>query len=100
MLQGAQIGNIHTLKDLGLYLKVGGKVIGLPEPQKLLQEVRGSDIILDLTRSVDGEVHYYVRHQKTVGTPSKAHSQMQSMGSGSGACLMMTAHGIGRVSGK
>lgn len=61
MLQGAQIGSIHTLKDLGLYLKVGGKVISLPETQKMLQEVRGSDIILDLTRAVDGEVHYGAR---------------------------------------
>ena len=27
MLMGAQIGSIHTLKDLGLYLKVGLSLI-------------------------------------------------------------------------
>lgn len=61
MLMGAQIGNIHTLKDLGLYLKVGSPMISGAEPETMLVSVPGSDFILDLSRALDGEVHYKQR---------------------------------------
>lgn len=61
MLQGAQIGSIHTLKDLGLYMKVGSPTISGAEPETMLVNVPGSDFMLDLSRALDGEVHYKQR---------------------------------------
>ena len=35
-LLGAKIGDYHTLKDWGLYLKVGSPKIGAAEPEEYL----------------------------------------------------------------
>ena len=51
MLMGAQIGSIHTLKDLGLYMKVGSPTISGAEPETMLVNVPGSDFMLDLSRA-------------------------------------------------
>lgn len=81
MLMGAQIGNIHTLKDLGLYLKVGSPMISGAEPETMLVNVPGSDFILDLSRALDGEVHYKQRTIKLeliCKAPKKQWSTIQS----------------------
>ena len=60
-LMGAKIGSLHTLDDLGLYLMVGSPLISGAEPDKKLVQVPGGDFLLDLTRAVDGKVHYLQR---------------------------------------
>ena len=60
-LMGAKIGSLHTLDDLGLYLLVGSPLISGAEPDKKLVQVPGGDFLLDLTRAVDGKVHYLQR---------------------------------------
>lgn len=60
-LMGAKIGSLHTLDDLGLYLLVGSPLISGSEPDKKLVQVPGGDFLLDLTRAVDGKVHYLQR---------------------------------------
>ena len=61
-LQGVKIGDHHTLKDWGLYLVVGGTTVGPAEPdESLLVKVPFSDRILDLSKSMDGKVHYTQR---------------------------------------
>lgn len=60
-LLGAQIGDFHTLKDWGLYLKVGSPKIGPAEVDDYLVQVPGSDALLDLTSSLDGRPHYKKR---------------------------------------
>lgn len=61
-LQGVQLGDYHTLKDWGLYIVVGGTTVGPAEPdQSLLIKVPFSDRILDLSKSLDGKVHYTQR---------------------------------------
>lgn len=108
MLMGAQIGNIHTLKDLGLYLKVGSPMISGAEPETMLVNVPGSDFVLDLSRALDGEVHYKQRtiklelickSPKSNGRPSKAPLKMPYRASGFGAFLMRTVPGTGRAFG-
>ena len=43
-LQGVKIGDYHTLKDWGLYLVVGGTIVGPAEPdESLLVKVPFSD---------------------------------------------------------
>ena len=64
-LMGAKIGSLHTLDDLGLYLLVGSPLISGAEPDKKLVQVPGGDFLLDLTRAVDGKVHYL---QRTIGS--------------------------------
>lgn len=60
-LLGAKIGDYHTLKDWGLYLKVGSPKIGAAEPDEYLVQVTGSDTLLNLTTWDDGKVHYKKR---------------------------------------
>ena len=60
-LLGAKIGDYHTLKDWGLYLKVGSPKIGAAEPEEYLVQVTGSDSLLNLTTWDDGKVHYKKR---------------------------------------
>ena len=45
----------------GLWLKKGSPKIGPAEPDTNLVEVPGADFLLDLTRAVDGSVHYKKR---------------------------------------
>ena len=60
-LLGAQIGDHHTLKDWGLYLKVGSPKISPPETDEYLVQVPGSDTLLNLTNALDGRPHYKKR---------------------------------------
>ena len=60
-LLGAKIGDYHTLKDWGLYLKVGSPKIGAAEVDEYLVQVTGSDTLLNLTAWDDGKVHYKKR---------------------------------------
>lgn len=60
-LLGAQIGDHHTLKDWGLYLKVGSPKISAPETDEYLVQVPGSDTLLNLTNALDGRPHYKKR---------------------------------------
>lgn len=60
-LLGAKIGGLHTLDDLGLLLMTGSPLISGAEPDKKLVQVPGADFLLDLSRSVDGRVHYLKR---------------------------------------
>ena len=61
MVRGAQIGSIHTFKDLGLALKIGSPTISGAEPDTRLITVPGSDTMLDLSKALDGKVHYKQR---------------------------------------
>lgn len=108
MLMGAQIGNVHTLKDLGLYLKVGSPMISGAEPETMLVNVPGSDFILDLSRALDGEVHYKQRTIKLeliCKSPKKQWSTIQSAlempcrAAGCGVSLMRMMPGTGWASG-
>ena len=56
-LLGAQIGDHHTLKDWGLYLKVGSPKISKAEVDEYLVQVPGSDTLLNLTNALDGRPH-------------------------------------------
>ena len=60
-LQGAKIGDYHTLTDWGLYLKVGSPKISSAEVDEYLVQVPGSDTLLNLTSSLDGRPHYKKR---------------------------------------
>lgn len=60
-LQGVQLGDYHTLKDWGLYLVVGGTTVGEAEVDEHLVKVPGGDRLLNLTKALDGKVHYTQR---------------------------------------
>ena len=60
-LQGAKIGDYHTLTDWGLYLKVGSPKISDAEVDEYLVKVPGSDTLLNLTDALDGRPHYKKR---------------------------------------
>ncbi len=60
-LLGAKIGAYHTLKDWGLYLRIGSPKIGKAETDEHLVQVTGSDTLLNLTNSFDGKPHYKKR---------------------------------------
>lgn len=60
-LQGAKIGDYHTLTDWGLYLKVGSPKISDAEVDEYLVQVPGSDTLLNLTDALDGRTHYKKR---------------------------------------
>lgn len=60
-LQGAKIGEYHTLNDWGLYLKVGSPKISAAEVDEYLVQVPGSDTLLNLTDALDGRTHYKKR---------------------------------------
>ena len=61
-LQGVQLGDYHTLRDWGLYLVVGGTTVGEAEvDDSLLIKVPFGDRLLNLTKSIDGKVHYTQR---------------------------------------
>lgn len=76
-LLGAKIGELHTLHDLGLVFMVGSPLISGAEPDKKLVQVPGADFLLDLSRSVDGQVHYLQRtikmEFKCIHPPSEWH---------------------------
>ena len=92
-LQGVQLGDYHTLKDWGLYIVVGGTTVGPAEPdQSLLIKVPFSDRILDLSKSLDGKVHYT---QRNITITLKL-----CRDSGCAASLMMTRRGTGRATGQ
>lgn len=60
-LQGVQLGDYHTLKDWGLYLVVGGTVVGAAEPDIRYKEIPGGDHILNFTKALTGKVNYKKR---------------------------------------
>ena len=105
-LLGAQIGNFHTLKDWGLYLKVGSPKIGPAEVDDYLVQVPGSDTLLNLTSSLDGRPHYKKRtisssalHRKSSGRTSTALSQTPSTENGFSVNSTMTPVFTGRGCG-
>jgi len=54
-------GTLSMRSDFGLWLKRDSPQIGKPETDSMLVEVPGADFLLDLTRAVDGSVHYKKR---------------------------------------
>ena len=60
-LLGAQIGKYHTLRDWGLYLKVGSPKIDPAEVDEYLVQVPGADTLLNLTNAMDDKPHYKKR---------------------------------------
>ena len=108
-LQGAKIGDYHTLTDWGLYLKVGSPKISDAEVDEYLVKVPGSDTLLNLTDALDGRPHYkkaYHHHGAAVqGTKKRpgriftVRSQTPSMANGYSANSTMTRLSIGRGCG-
>lgn len=62
-MRGVTFGNRHSYRAFGLFLK-SRPYIAPPKPKNKLIEVPGSDIILDLTESLTGKVHYGMREGK------------------------------------
>jgi len=62
-MRGVTFGNRHSYRAFGLFLK-STPYIAPPKPKSKLIEVPGSDIILDLTESLTGKVHYGMREGK------------------------------------
>ena len=56
---GVKFGEYHTYDEWGLRL-VGIK-IGTPAPKKVLVEIPGGDGVLDLSRSLTGNIQYDTR---------------------------------------
>lgn len=52
---------ISLRSKFGLWLKRGSPKIGKPEADTNLVEVPGSDLLLDLTKAIDGSVHFKKR---------------------------------------
>lgn len=59
--KSATIGGQHLLRDFGLKIMQGSPLIGGAEPDTQLVFVPGLDIPLDLSKSLDGKVHYKQR---------------------------------------
>jgi len=59
-MRGEIIGDRHTYRDWGLYLKSKPKV-SPPVPKTKLIPVPGSDRVIDLTQTLTGMVHYEPR---------------------------------------
>lgn len=62
-MRGVTFGIKHSYRAFGLLLKKR-PYISPPPPKTKLIEVPGSDIILDLTESLTGKVHYGMREGK------------------------------------
>lgn len=60
-IHSAKIGDFDTFVDWGLYLKADSPQIGDAEVEEYLVQVPGSDAVLDLSKSLDGKVHYKKR---------------------------------------
>jgi len=59
MIHGATFGDVHSLRDLGLYTK---KItVNPPKPKTLYVDVPGADGQIDLTESLTGQVVYQAR---------------------------------------
>ena len=78
-LQGAKIGDYHTLTDWGLYLKVGSPKISSAEVDEYLVQVPG--------------------RPKKPGRPFTAGSQTPSMANGFNVSSTMTHLSTGRACG-
>lgn len=60
MRNGATFGDRHSYFDWGLLAKKR-PVVTAPEPKTKLIEVPGSNVVIDLTESLTGAVHYGMR---------------------------------------
>lgn len=60
---GVIIGDKHTYRDYGLLLKSRPE-ISAPAPKTKLIPVPGSDVVIDLTESLTGSVHFEPREIK------------------------------------
>ena len=58
MSSSATIGGYHLYKDFGLQICEGSPLIGGAEPENLLKWVPALDTPLDLSKSIDGKIHY------------------------------------------
>lgn len=54
-------GTLSLRSAFGLWLNEGSPKIGKPETDSMLVEVPGGDVLLDLTRAIDGKVHHKKR---------------------------------------
>lgn len=61
MSSSATIGGYHLYKDFGLQICEGSPLIGGAEPENLLKWVPALDTPLDLSKSIDGKIHYKQR---------------------------------------
>ena len=59
-MQGVTFGNKHSYREWGLLLKTR-PVISPPKPKTKLVQVPGSDVVIDLTETLTGNVHYEPR---------------------------------------
>ncbi len=62
-MRGMTIGGKHTYRNWGMLLK-SHPIFSPPKPETKLVKVPGSDVVLDLTESLTGKVHYGIRHGK------------------------------------
>lgn len=62
-MNGVSFDGKHSYREYGLLLK-SRPVISPPEPKTNVIEVPGSDVIIDLTESLTGKVHYGMREGK------------------------------------
>lgn len=62
-MNGVAFNGKHSYREWGLLLKER-PYISPPEPKMNLVEVPGSDIVIDLTESLTGKVHYGMREGK------------------------------------
>lgn len=54
-------GTLSLRSAFGLWLNKGSPKIGKPETDSMLVEIPGGDMLLDLTRAIDGQVHHKKR---------------------------------------
>lgn len=54
-------GTLSLRSTFGLWLNKESPKVGKPETDSMLVEVPGADALLDLTRAIDGQVHYKKR---------------------------------------
>lgn len=62
-MRGVMLGYKHSYRAYGMLLK-SRPYIAPPEPKTKLVEVPGSDMVIDLTESLTGKVHYGMREGK------------------------------------
>lgn len=62
-MNGVSFNGKHSYREWGLLLKER-PYIAPPEPKTKLVEVPGSDVVIDLTESLTGQVHYGMREGK------------------------------------
>lgn len=87
-MQGVTFGTYHSYRAWGLLLK-SKPFITQPKPKEKLVEVPGSDLVLDLTESLTGKVHYSPREIKCEFLTVESRSRWQKIHSD----VMNAVHG-------